>query len=146
MNYDWEYEWGLGKHDLPTITISLSFKDLKEYLNDNSKELLFAPLIIPQNKLFKGYIGGKYPISALVKQASDSTKITYSYDNNKIPINWNGVIDKNKYFLKENLTAAAGVRAQIELSFFSINGKIQGVGTWKDLKNGNILTIELFEE
>lgn len=146
LNYYWDYGWGLGRHELPNIIISLSFKKFKEYLNDNGKELLFASLIIPQNKLFNGYIGGKYPIHALVRQSSDSTKITYWYDNNKVPINWNGVIDKDKFILKENYLEVSNERAEIELSFFKTKAKIQGIGMWKDLEKKRYFTIELFEE
>lgn len=131
---------------MPNIKIYLSFENLNYYLNNIGKELLFLSPQTPQNKLFKGYIGGKYPISALLRTCKDSTKVTYWYNNNKVPINWNGRIENSKYILKEENLVSLEERANVELQFFKIKEKIQAIGTWEDLKKGRIFTIELFEE
>lgn len=146
LSYDWDYGWGLGRHSLPNIKIYLPFENLSYYLNKIGKELLFLSPITPQNKLFKGYVEGKYPISALLRGCNDSTKITYWYNNSKVPINWTGRIDKSKYLLKEVDLESFEERAGVELQFFQVKEKVQGIGTWKDLKKGRIFTIELFEE
>ena len=141
---DWEYAWGIGRHDLPDIIINYSYQDLAKHLNDYGKKMLITPRKILDNKLFYGYIAGKYKIAALVRDIDDPIKITYWYENNKTPINWTGDIQDSIYQLIEKDHDDRS-RATIELSFFEVNGKVRAFGQWKDLVKKKTLTIELFQ-
>jgi len=69
---NWEYAWGLGRYDLPYIVLECTYNELEPLLNDYGKKLLITPKKIIENKLFYGYIGGKYKITALVRDSDDS--------------------------------------------------------------------------
>jgi hypothetical protein len=146
LSYDWEYGWGLGENNLPNIELKFTFEELRTYLNDYAKNLLLAKTAIPQNKLFYGYIAGKYKISALTRDVNDSIKITYWYESNKVPINWVGMISDEKFVLKEKYTDSNKIRAEIELQFYNESDKVMGFGKWIDKSKDKTLTIELFEE
>lgn len=141
---NWDYAWGLGRHDLPYIVLECSYKELEPLLNDYGKKLLITPKKIIENKLFYGYIGGKYKISALLRDSNDSIKITYWYDSNKIPIDWKGKIEDKLYLLTEHDEDLIP-RAKIELAFYDDKKKIRSIGKWYDLSKKKTLTIELFE-
>lgn len=141
---NWEYAWGIGRHDLPNIVLELSYQEIEPMLNKYGIDLIITPKVIPSNKLLYGYIGGKYKISALVRNINDSIKITYWYESNKAPINWNGKVEKSMYLLNE-LDESSVSRASIELSFYQEGEKLRAFGTWKDLKKKKPLTIELFQ-
>lgn len=144
ISKNWEYAWGIGRHVLPNIVLACSYQELEPLLNHYGKSLLITPKITIENKLFYGYIAGKYKILALVRDLNDPTKITYWYESNKTPINWEGKIEERKYLLTEideNLTP----RAKIELAFYDDNNKIRAIGNWYDLVKKKTLTIELFE-
>lgn len=146
LSYHWEYNWGLGDNNLPNIELKFTYEELLPYLNDYAQSLLFVKLIVPQNKLFYGYIAGKYNISALARELNDSTKITYWYESNKVPINWIGTTRNKKFLLTENDINSKKTRAEIELQFYYKDDKIIGIGNWIDKTKDKTLTIELFEE
>lgn len=146
LSYHWEYGWGLGENDLPNIELKFTFEELLPYLNDYAKDLLLVKSVIPQNKLFYGYIAGKYKISALTREVNDSIKITYWYESNKAPINWVGIISNEKFMLTERDMDSNKTRAEIELQFYYEADKIMGIGNWTDKAKDKTLTIELFEE
>jgi hypothetical protein len=146
LSYHWEYGWGLGENDLPNIDLKFTFEELLPYLNDYAKSLLLVKSVIPQNKLFYGYIAGKYKISALTREVNDSIKITYWYESNKAPINWIGTISNEKFVLTEKESDSNKNRAEIELMFYYLGDKVMGIGNWIDKTKDKTLTIELFEE
>jgi len=146
LSYDWEYGWGLGENDLPNIELKFTFEDILPFLNDYAKDLLLVKTAIPQNKLFYGYIAGKYKISALTRDVNDSIKITYWYESNKAPINWIGAISSEKYVLTEKDFDSNKTRAEIKLQFYYLADKLMGIGNWIDKTKDKTLTIELFEE
>ena len=141
---NWDYAWGAGRHDLPYINFNVSYEELKPFLNDKGKRLLITPKTITENKLFYGFIGGKYKISALVREKNDSIKITYWYESNKVPINWSGQIENEVYTLAE-MDDNKNQRAKITMTFNRVDDKVKAIGEWYDLKNNKKLTIELFE-
>ncbi|GAA3638725.1 hypothetical protein [Flavivirga jejuensis] len=141
---NWEYAWGIGRHDLPYIVLDCSYQELEPLLNDYGKKLIITPKKTTENKLFYGYIAGKYKISALIRGLNDPIKITYWYESNKTPINWKGKTEEKKYLLTE-IDEDLMPRAKIELAFYDDNKKIRGVGKWYDLVKKKTLTIEFFE-
>lgn len=144
LTKDWEYDWGIGRHELPYMTLKCSYQEIAPMLNGYGKGLLLVPTVVPENKLFYGFIGGKYEVSALVRGADDSTKITYWYESNKTPISWTGEIGDNQFLLSER-GEDSEERATVELSFYQEKGKMRAVGEWHDLLKKKSLTIELFE-
>lgn len=42
LNKDWEYAWGIGRHELPYMTLECSFEEMEPLLNDYGRSLLFG--------------------------------------------------------------------------------------------------------
>ena len=144
LTQNWEYAWEIGRHNLPNIVLGCSYQEIESMLNDYGKSLLLVPRVVPENKLLYGYIGGKYNVSALVRETTDSIKITYWYESNRKPINWTGKI-KDKVFLLTEKDVNSVESATVELSFYLEQDKIRGIGKWYDIVKKKTLTIELFE-
>ncbi|MCW3160114.1 hypothetical protein [Chryseobacterium oryctis] len=141
--------------DLGSHVIEIPYKDLEEYWSSYALQLLSDTNKVEstsfQNKLYRGKIDGKYPITVLIKRLytsddENSFSAVYWYDRNKKLIEWDGrrlgnkiSIIENDYFdeVNNHWIPRAFIEASIE------NKKI--IGTWQDYKTKKYLKIELEE-
>jgi hypothetical protein len=144
--------------DLGSHEIEFSYKELEKYWSPYAKNLISGSEKTDktsfQNKLYKGKIDGKYPVTVFITRfykngennGPDSFNAFYWYDKNKKLIPWDGKMSGNHISITENdhYDEAAGKwipRAFVEAN---MNGsKISG--TWQDDKTKKYLTLELEE-
>ena len=139
--------------DLDTFSIEFSYKDLLNYWSPFAKNLLSgsssinAPESI-QNKLFKGEIDHKYPITVLFKEVYEdgSFSAVYWYNKSKKLIDWDGNLKNSHISITENDYHSEELqewipKAKIEAD---VKGKVI-IGTWQDDKTKKILSLELVE-
>ncbi|NIF04043.1 hypothetical protein F3J23_01205 [Chryseobacterium sp. Tr-659] len=144
--------------ELDSHEIEISYKDLEKYWSPYAKALLSGSDKIIRtsfrNKLYKGKIDGKYPVTVFITRLykaesdkdSSSFNALYWYDKNKKLIQWDGRIKGNHISITENdhYDEAAGKwipRAFVEADMSG--NKISG--TWQDDKTKKYLTLELEE-
>ncbi|SDJ43707.1 hypothetical protein [Chryseobacterium jejuense] len=144
--------------DLGSHEIELTYKELEKYWSPYARNLLSGSDKMEKtsfkNKLYKGKIDGKYPITVLVSRfypADDSSGMSsfnaeYWYDKNKKLIKWDGQMKGNHISITENDHYNEETRQWVPRAFVEaeINGnKISG--TWQDYKTKKNLSIELEE-
>lgn len=143
----------LGSHEL-----EFTYKELDKYWSPYARNLLNGSDKIEKtsfrNKLYKGKIDGKYPITVLVSRfypADDSSGMSsfnaeYWYDKNKKLIKWDGQLKGNHISITENDHYDEAARQWIPRAFVEAEMKGGSItGTWQDFKTKKYLSIELEE-
>ncbi len=142
--------------DLGSHKLELTYKELEKYWSPYARNLLNGSDKIEKtsfrNKLYKGKIDGKYPVTVLVTRfypSGDSSGMgsfnaEYWYDKNKKLIQWDGQMKGNHISITENdhyddATSQWIPRALVEAEMSG--NKI--TGTWQDYKTKKNLSIEL---
>ncbi|KAB1230269.1 hypothetical protein [Chryseobacterium viscerum] len=137
----------LGSHEL-----EFTYKELEKYWNPYAKNLISGSEKVdrtgPGNKLFKGKIDGKYPITVLFNEINedDSFSATYWYDKNKKPINWRGEFVHDHFSITEDDYHSEELKEWIPRAL--VEADLKGnkiIGTWQDYKTKKYLTLELEE-
>ncbi|KPE51960.1 hypothetical protein [Chryseobacterium indologenes] len=141
--------------ELAEHVIEFSYKDLDKYLSPYAKSLLNGSDVVEktslQNKLYKGKIDGKYPITVLIKEVygnknESSVAAVYWYDKNKKLIEWHGKLKDNHISLTENDYYSEETRQWMLKGFVEADIKGNEIsGTWQDYKTKKYLTLELEE-
>ncbi|AZA77929.1 hypothetical protein EG347_10560 [Chryseobacterium sp. G0186] len=142
--------------DLDSHEIEFSYKELDKYWSPYIKNLLSGSEKTDQtsfrNKLYKGKIDGKYPITVLIKRLypnNDRSGISsfnaeYWYDKNKKLIQWDGTMKGNHISIIENDHYSEESSQWIPRAL--IEAEMKGdkmIGTWQDYKTKKYLTLEL---
>lgn len=137
----------LGSHEL-----EFTYKELEKYLSIYGKNLISGSEKLgqrgPGNKLYKGKIDGKYPITVLFNEINedDSFSATYWYDKNKKPINWRGEFVHDHFSITEDDYHSEELKEWIPKALIEANLKGNKIiGTWQDYKTKKYLTLELEE-
>jgi hypothetical protein len=137
----------LGSHEL-----EFTYRELEKYLSIYGKNLISGSEKIgqtgPGNKLFKGKIDGKYPVTVLFNEINedDSFSATYWYDKNKKPINWRGEFIHDHFSITEDDYHSEELKEWVPRAL--IEADLKGnkvIGTWQDYKTKKYLTLELEE-
>ncbi|WP_333596875.1 hypothetical protein [Chryseobacterium flavum] len=143
----------LGNHE-----VELTYKELEKYWSPYAANLLNGSAKIEKtsfrNKLYKGKIDGKYPVTVLVSRfysADNPSGISafnavYWYDKNKKLIKWDGQLKGNHISITENDRYDDELNQWIPRAF--IEAEVNGnkiTGTWQDYKTKKYLTLELEE-
>lgn len=119
--------------DLYEFDIPFDYSDLKEYLSDYGKSLLYNTPVngtkstSPIGKIFKGTIG-KNTVTMVIPQINydDSLTVTYWYDKYKTPIECHGKLKNNHFYLMEqSVDEFSGLIGIIKANWN--NGTIKGV-------------------
>ncbi|MBO6186168.1 MAG: hypothetical protein J6O88_16035 [Chryseobacterium sp.] len=137
----------LGSH-----VVEFPYQDLEKYWSSYAKNLLSDSEKVDKtsfnNKLYKGKIDGKYPITILIDQAYEdgSFSAKYWYDKNKKLIDWDGKIKGNHISIIENDYYSEETNQWIFRALVEVD--LQGnkiSGTWQDYKTKKYLKLELEE-
>lgn len=144
--------------ELDSHVVEFSYKELEKYWSPYTRNLLSGSDKVEKtsfrNKLYKGKIDGKYPITVLVSRfypAEDSSGISffnaeYWYDKNKKLIKWDGQMKGNHISMVENDHYSEETRQWIPRAH--VEAEMKGnkiIGTWQDYKTKKYLTLELEE-
>lgn len=138
--------------ELDSHIVEFSYKELDKYWSSYAKNLLSGSTKIDKislnNKLYKGKIDGKYPITVLIKKIYNdgSFSAMYWYDRNKKLIEWNGKMQGNHISLVESDYYSEEARQWMLRGL--IEADLQGNkirGTWQDHKTKKYLNLELEE-
>lgn len=138
--------------DLGSHVVEFSYKDLDKHWSSYAKNLLSDSGKIDKtsldNKLFKGKIDGKYPITVLINQVYEdgSFSAKYWYDKNKKLIQWDGKLKGNHISIIENDYYSDETNQWIFKAL--VEADVQGnkiIGTWQDYKTKKYLKLELEE-
>ncbi|MGH1519510.1 hypothetical protein [Chryseobacterium sp. JK1] len=142
--------------ELDSHVVEFSYQDLDKYWSPYAKNLLSGSEKVDKtsfrNKLYKGKIDGKYPITVLVTRlypGENSSEVSsfnaeYWYDKSKKLIKWDGKMKGNHISITENDHYDEGAGKWIPRAFVEANmngNKI--IGTWQDDKTKKYLTLEL---
>lgn len=137
----------LGSHEL-----EFTYKELEKYWSPYAKKLISGSEKVdgtsPANKLFKGKIDGKYPITVLFNGINEdnSFSATYWYDKNKQPINWRGEFVHDHFSITEDDYHSEELKQWIPRALIEANLKGNKIiGTWQDYKTKKYLNLELEE-
>ena len=140
----------LDEKSVPEVTFSLD--RIAPWLSDYGNAILTVNDVITtnpslKNKLLKGYVGGKYPIKAIIREFDEHVSILYWYEKTKQPLLWEGRQRNGKYFLKEKIYQDDDSEfiANITLNFVKKGEKWSSTGMWRSLNNGKMLSIHLRE-
>ncbi|AZB27901.1 hypothetical protein [Chryseobacterium balustinum] len=137
----------LGSH-----VVEFPYKNLEKYWSSYAKNLLSDSEKVNKtslsNKLYKGKIDGKYPITVLIDKVYDdgSFSAKYWYDKNKKMIEWNGKLKGNHISIIENDYYSEETNQWIFRAL--VEADLQGnkiSGTWQDYKTKKYLKLELEE-
>ncbi|MEY8761694.1 hypothetical protein [Chryseobacterium tongliaoense] len=139
--------------DLGEHIIEIPYKDLEKYWSSYARNLLSGseqavaqPGI--QNRLYKGKIDGKYPITVLIKRVFEdgSFSAVYWYDKNKKLIEWGGTLKGSHISITENDYHSEELKAWIPKALIEADVKGKRItGTWQDYKTKKYLNLELEE-
>lgn len=139
--------------DLGSYEIEFPYKDIQPYLSVYGKNLLSKSeksvrQNTVQNKLYKGKIDQKYPITLLIKQVYEDGSFSafYWYDKNKKLIEWSGTLKNHHIAITENDYHSEELKKWIPKAY--IEADVKGnkiVGTWQDYKTKKYLNLELEE-
>lgn len=144
--------------ELDSHVVEFSYKELEKYWSPYTRNLLSGSDKVEKtsfrNKLYKGKIDGKYPITVLVSRfypAEDSSGISffnaeYWYDKNKKLIKWDGQMKGDHISMVENDHYSEETRQWIPRAH--VEAEMKGnkiIGTWQDYKTKKYLTLELEE-
>jgi len=138
----------LGNHE-----IILSYKELEKHwsayainLLSGSEQTVSKPGI--SNRLYKGKIDGKYPITVLINEINEdgSFSSVYWYDKNKKLINWRGEFVHDHLSMTEDDYHSEEQKAWIPRALIEADLKGNKItGTWQDYKTKKYLNLELEE-
>ncbi|KQT23854.1 hypothetical protein ASG22_07455 [Chryseobacterium sp. Leaf405] len=138
--------------DLGSHVVEIPYKNLDKYWNSYAKNLLSSSEKVDStnihNKLYKGKIDGKYPITVLINTIYEdgSFSAKYWYDKNKKLIEWNGKLKGNHISVIENDYYSEETNQWIIKAY--IEAEVKGdkiVGTWQDYQTKKYLKLELEE-
>lgn len=138
--------------DLGSHVVEFSYKELEKHWSSYAKNLLSDSEKIDKtsfdNKLYKGKIDGKYPITVLINQvyADGSFSAKYWYDKNKKLIQRDGKLKGNHISIIENDYYSEETNQWIFKAL--VEADVQDnkiVGTWQDYKTKKYLKLELEE-
>lgn len=138
--------------DLGSHVIEFPYKQLEKHWSSYAKNLLSDSEKIDKtsldNKLYKGKIDGKYPITVLINQVytDGSFSAKYWYDKNKKLIQWDGKLKGNHISIIENDYYSEETNQWIFKAL--VEADVQGnkiIGTWQDYKTKKYLKLELEE-
>ncbi|MDN3691406.1 hypothetical protein QWZ06_03585 [Chryseobacterium tructae] len=143
----------LGSHEL-----EFTYKELEKYWSPYARNLLNGSDKTEKtsfrNKLYRGKIDGKYPITVLVTRfysADNSSGMSsfnaeYWYDKNKKLIQWDGQLKGSHISITENDYYDDATSQWIPRAFVEAELKGSTIsGTWQDYKTKKYLSIELEE-
>lgn len=139
--------------DLDDYFVDLPFSQIEKYWSDYAKSLLSKTSKVTrqntiENKLYKGMIDGKYPVTLFMKQLYDDGSFSafYWYNKNKKLIEWNGNLKNNHISIIENDYHSEELKKWIPRAYIEadVNGK-KISGTWQDYKTKKYLKLELEE-
>ncbi|WP_276877357.1 hypothetical protein [Chryseobacterium joostei] len=144
--------------DLDSHEIEIPYKDLDKYWSSYAKNLISGSEKIDKtsfrNKLYKGKIDGKYPITVLIKRfypdsdhsGMSSFNAEYWYDKSKKLIKWDGQLKGNHISITENDHYDDATSQWIPRALVEAEMKGSTItGTWQDYKTKKYLTLELEE-
>ncbi|MCT2562601.1 hypothetical protein [Chryseobacterium herbae] len=138
--------------DLGSHVVEFSYKDLEKYWSPYAKNLLNGSEKSEEtsftNKLYKGKIDGKYPITVLIKRVyiDGSLSAVYWYDKNKKLIEWNGNMKGNHISITESEYYSEEARQWMLTGFVEADLKGNKItGTWQNYKTKKYLNLELEE-
>jgi hypothetical protein len=132
--------------------INISYKEIERYLSVYGKNLLSGSAIIaerntPESNCFKGFIDGKYPITAMLFKAGYDRYVQMYYWHDKInkPIPLIGQLMGYQLTLTEeepsnNSDESPIIKARIDVNWMY---KKKLVGTWQDEETKKIMKLEL---
>ncbi|WP_415328878.1 hypothetical protein [Chryseobacterium sp. MMS23-Vi53] len=138
--------------ELDSHVVEFPYKELEKYWSSYAKNLLSDSEKVDKtsfnNKLYKGKIDGKYPITVLIDKVYEdgSFSAKYWYDKNKKLIEWNGKLKGNHISIIENDYYSEETRQWIFKAL--VEADLQGnkiIGTWQDYKTKKYLKLELEE-
>ncbi|MCJ7933255.1 MAG: hypothetical protein MUW56_06350 [Chryseobacterium sp.] len=142
--------------ELDSHVIEFPYKELEKYWSPYARNLLNGSEKLEKtsfrNKLYKGKIDGKYPITVMIKRLYDDERRNgdhsftafYWYDKSKKLIQWDGKIKNNQISITENDYYDEKLQKWIPRAFVEAEmdrNKISG--TWQDDKTKKYLTLEL---
>ncbi|MBL3549265.1 hypothetical protein J2787_002783 [Chryseobacterium rhizosphaerae] len=144
--------------ELDDHVIEFPYKELENYWSPYARNLLNGSEKLEKtsfrNKLYRGKIDGKYPVTVLIKDfyaAKDTNEessfsAVYWYDKSKKLIEWNGKMKGNHISITESEYYSQETNQWILKAFVEadMNGK-KIVGTWQDYNTKKYLTLELEE-
>lgn len=138
--------------ELDSHVVEFPYKDMEKYWSPYAKNLLSGSEKVDKtslsNKLYKGKIDGKYPITVLIEKVYEdgSFSAKYWYDKNKKMIEWNGKLKGNHISIIENDYYSEETNQWIFRAL--VEAELKGnkiVGTWQDYKTKKYLNLELEE-
>jgi hypothetical protein len=138
--------------ELDSHVVEFPYQELKKYWSSYAENLLSGSEKVDKtslnNKLYKGKIDGKYPVTVLIGQPYEDGSFSahYWYDKNKKLIEWNGKLKGNHISITENDYYNEETNQWILKAL--IEADLQGnkiIGTWQDDKTKKYLTLELEE-
>ena len=139
--------------DLGSFTVRFPYLKLKSYLSNYGKSLIFnEPKNVfnnnPENKLYKGMIDGKYPVTFLFGNSNgdNSLSLVYWYNKHKKLIHIGGKFVNNHFSLIEDGYHSEELKAWIHKA--NIEADLKGnriIGTWEDYKTKKKMRLELEE-
>ncbi|MDQ1160785.1 hypothetical protein QE422_001153 [Chryseobacterium sp. SORGH_AS 447] len=142
----------LALDDLGSHQVGFSYQELEKYWSPYAKNLLSGSQQADQtgfsNKIYKGKIDGKYPITVLIGEvyADGSFSAKYWYDKNRKLIEWHGTVKGNHISLVESSEYNEEARQWMVTAL--IEADLRGrkmTGTWQNQKTKKYLTLELEE-
>jgi hypothetical protein len=138
--------------ELDSHVVEFPYTSLEKYWSPYTKNLLSGSEKVDKtsfsNKLYKGKIDGKYPITVLIDKVYEdgSFSAKYWYDKNKKLIEWDGKIKGNHISIIENDYYSEETNQWIFRAL--VEAELKGnkiVGTWQDYKTKKYLNLELEE-
>jgi hypothetical protein len=138
--------------ELDSHVVEFPYQEMEKYWSSYAKNLLSGSEKVDKtslnNKLYKGKIDGKYPVTVLIDQLYDDGSFSahYWYDKNKKLIEWHGKIKGNHISMTESDYYSEEARQWMLKAF--VEADLQGnriIGTWQDYKTKKYLKLELEE-
>jgi hypothetical protein len=138
--------------ELDSHVVEFPYSELEKFWSPYAKNLLAGSEKVHKtslnNKLYKGKIDGKYPITVLIDEVYDDGSLSahYWYDKNKKLIEWHGKIKGNHISMTESDYYSDEARQWMLKAF--VEADLQGnkiIGTWQDYKTKKYLKLELEE-
>lgn len=139
--------------DLGKFEIELPFAKIDRYWSSYARNLLsengkMVKQNTIQNRLYKGAIDGKYPVTVLIKDVYDDGSFSafYWYDKTKKLIEWSGTLKNTHLSIIENDYHSEELKKWVPRVIIkaNVNGNAI-VGTWQDYKTKKFLKLELKE-
>ncbi len=135
--------------EIGNFYIGFPLSAIKQYLSPYGENLLNnennkISTDTPEGKLYKGFINGKYPISAMINgiEKDGSFSMYYWYDKTRIPIELNGNFEHQHFSLTESTDTNDLYNQTAKIEADWVNSK-KITGTWTNNKTSEILKLEL---